>query len=323
MKSVMMKYDAESVRWMGYHTAVKNFFESVASLPNIPGYKGIGSEDQNIKVIYATPSSAFTKYVVPMVNGLTQRPIITFYLSNEETINDLAGTPFLINQVYYKEGDNYKKATFRRPLMKTLTYTCNIFTTKMSDCDYILTLLELSCDKFKPYSCRVNGRPTQFYLDNVETGTPTDYEGKKFISSSFVITTPLASIFPVEIETDVDIIKTVNTYLSDDVLVIPETMYSKVDKPLKKNLRSYYEKTETGYVLTSDDKVVTGKDYYTINEKYNALSDYIEKLKNMYSEVEEPVLGKLPLYYEFINHEYVKTNDKNIVEGKTYYIKNS
>ena len=276
MKSVMMKYDAESVRWMGYHTAVKNFFESVASLPNIPGYKGVGSDSQNVKVIYATPSSAFTKYVMPMVNGLTQRPIITFYLSSEETINELAGTPFLINQVYYKEGDDYRRASFRRPLMKSLTYTCNIFTTKMSDCDYILTLLELSCDKFKPYSCRVNGRPTQFYLDNVETGTPTDYEGKKFISSSFVITTPMASIFPAEIETDVDVIKTINTYLSDDTLVIPDNMYSIVEQPLKKDLELYYEKTDSGFILTKDTEIVTGKTYYIINEKYNILNSYIK-----------------------------------------------
>ena len=224
MKNVMIEYDAESVRWMGYHTALKKFFEGVAGLPNVPENED-KTYGKNVKVIYATPSSAFTKYVIPLVNGLTQRPIITYYLSSEETIDDVSGSPFLIHSIYHvDENGNATKESFTRPLMKSLTYTCNIFTTKMSDCDYLLTLLELACNKFRPYSCRVNGRPAQYYLDNVETGTPTDYEGKKFISSSFVITVPLASIFPSEIETDVDVIKRVNAYLtdSDEVVTVPE-----------------------------------------------------------------------------------------------------
>ncbi len=51
--------------------------------------------------------------------------------------------------------------------------------------------------------------------------------------------------------------------------------------------------------------------------------DYIEKLKNMYSEVESPVAENLPLYYELLNHEYKLTSDESIVDGKIYYVKNS
>ena len=217
----MIEYDATNVRWMGYHTALKGFIESVAGLPNVPKNED-ETHGKNVKVIYATPSSAFTKYVIPMVNGVTQRPIITFYLSNEETLDEVSGTFALINRYYYKDGDDgYKSVSFSRPLMKKLTYKCNIFTTKMSDCDYLLTLLEINCNKFKPFSCRVNGRPAQFYLDGVETGTPTDYEGKKLISSSFEITVPLASIFPAEIETDVGVIEKINSYLYGEVDTIP------------------------------------------------------------------------------------------------------
>lgn len=221
MKNIMIEYDAENVRWMGYHTALKGFFESVAGLPNVPKNED-ETHGKNVKVIYATPSSAFTKYVMPLVNGLTQRPIITFYLSGEETLDEVTGTFALINRYYYKDGDDYKSVSFSRPLMKKLTYKCNIFTTKMSDCDYLLTLLEINCNKFKPFSCKVNGRPAQFYLDGVETGTPTDYEGKKFINSSFEITVPLASIFPAEIETDVGVIKKINSYLYGEVDTIPK-----------------------------------------------------------------------------------------------------
>ena len=261
----MIDYDAESVRWMGYHIALKNFFEGVAGLPNVPKNEG-ELYGKNVKVIYATPSSAFAKYVVPMINGLAQRPIITYYLSSEETLNEVAGTPFLINRYVYKDEEGgFKQVSFRRPLMKSLTYTCTIFTNKMSDCDYILTLLELNCDKFKPYSCKVNGRPAQFYLDDVKTGTPTDYEGKKFISSSFTMTTPLASIFPAEIETDVDVIKRVNAYLAGDTLTIPE-LYSLVEEPVKENLYKYYEKDQAGYfLLTTDTDIVKGKAYFIKN----------------------------------------------------------
>lgn len=222
MKNVLIEYDVENVRWMGYHTALKGFFESVAGLPNVP--KNENEHDgKNVKVIYATPSSAFTKHVMPLLNGLTQRPIITFYLSEEETLDEVSGTFALINRYYYKDEDgDVKKVSFSRPLMKSLTYNCNIFTTKMSDCDYLLTLLEVNCNKFKPFSCKVNGRPAQFYLDNVKTGTPTDYEGKKYINSSFEVTVPLASIFPAEIETDINVIKRINAYLNGDSLTITE-----------------------------------------------------------------------------------------------------
>ena len=275
----MIEYDVESVRWMGYHTALKNFFETVAGLPNIPANEN-DVYGKNVKVIYATPSSAFTKHVMPMINGLTQRPIISYYLSGEETINEVAGSPFLINNFFIKdENDNYVKKSFTRPLMKSLTYTCNIFTTKMSDCDYILTLLELNCNKFKPFSCRVNNKPAQFYLDDVETGTPTDYEGKKFISSSFKVTVPLAMVAPVEIETNVDIIKTVYTYLNDDMLVIPDEMYSEVKEPVATDLDKYYEKVGTEFNLTEDTEIIDGKIYYIKNEKYFALSEYIKNLE--------------------------------------------
>lgn len=279
MNNIILEYDTENIRWMGYHTALKGFFENVAGLPQVPKNEKEGF-GKNIKVVYATPSSAFTKYVIPMVNGLTQRPIITFYLSNEETLETVAGSPFIIHRYYVRnEGeDTFTKTSFTRPLMKSLTYTCNIFTTKMSDCDYMLTLLELRSNKYKPYSCKVNGRPAQFYIDNIKTGTPTDYEGKKFISSSFDVTVPLASIFPAEIETDDTIIKTINAYLSDEVVTVPDEMFSSVAQPKQVELKDYYEKLDGNYVLAEDVEVDPEKTYYIKNEKYLALSKYIDTL---------------------------------------------
>ena len=61
---------------------------------------------------------------------------------------------------------------------------------------------------------------------------------------------------------------------------------------------------------------------YIKNEKYIALSEYIESLENMYLVVENPVAEDLPYYYEFYDHEYRPTSDVDIIEGKVYYIKN-
>ena len=49
----MIEYDAENIRWMGYHTALKGFFESVAGLPNVPKNED-ETHGKNVKVVYAT-----------------------------------------------------------------------------------------------------------------------------------------------------------------------------------------------------------------------------------------------------------------------------
>ena len=206
MRNVMIDYDPINVRWLGYHTALKKFFEDVAGLPNRA--KNTGNTGKNVKVIYATPSSAFAKYVIPTVNGLTQLPILNFHLSSEETLDEISGNAISKFSTYSIDDDgNATKISFNHPLLKKLNYSCNIYATTMSDCDYLLTLLECNCNKYRPFSTKVNGRPAQFYLDNVETGTPVEYEGKKIISSTFTVSVPRAIIMPTEIETDVGVIK--------------------------------------------------------------------------------------------------------------------
>ena len=56
MKNLLIEYDAENVRWMGYHTALKRFFESVAGLPNVPENEE-SPYGKNVKIIYATKCS--------------------------------------------------------------------------------------------------------------------------------------------------------------------------------------------------------------------------------------------------------------------------
>lgn len=202
----MIEYDPVNVRWLGYHTALKKFFEDTVGLPTLPENKG--NVGKNVKVIYSTPSSAFSKYVIPTVNGLTQLPVLNFHLSSEETLDEVSGNAITKYSFYSVDSNNKAtKISFNRPLMKRLNYSCNIYATTMADCDYLLTLLECNCNKYRPFSTRVNGRPAQFYLDNVETGTPIEYEGKKIISSTFSVSVPRAIIMPTEIETDVGVIE--------------------------------------------------------------------------------------------------------------------
>lgn len=214
MKNAATEFDMTNIRWMGYHTGLKKFFDNTAKLPNLP--KG----EKNVNVIYSSPSSAFTKYVVPMVNGKTQYPVVSFSLASEETLDEV-GNVFKTYKLYQKEKDgSYTSYSFSQPLIKRLNYKCNIFATKMTDCDYLMTMLECSCNKFKPYSCVVNGRPAQFYLDNVEPSNQVEYEGKKFIKCSFDVYVARAMILPVEIERDEAVIKKITTYLSGETDVM-------------------------------------------------------------------------------------------------------
>lgn len=215
MKTVLPDdYTTISVRWQSYHMAIKKFLEGVAGLPGIP-------KEKNVKIVYATPSTAYVKQIIPMLNGLTERPIITFYQSSENFVEDGGGgTYFKTFELYNKKEDGgLEKVSFNHPVIKELEYTCDMFTTKMSDADYLLTLLECNCNKYKPYSCKVNGRPAQFYLDDITNETPIAAESgeKKLVHVSFKMRTPWAVIMPVEIETDVAVIEKINTYLYGEV----------------------------------------------------------------------------------------------------------
>lgn len=240
MENVLIDYDPINVRWLGYHSALKKFFEDTAALPNRP--KNEENVGKNVKVIYSTPSSAFAKYVIPTVNGLTQLPILNFHLSSEENIDEVSGNAITKYRHYNIDNEgNLTQISFNRPLMKSLNYSCNIYSTTMSECDYILTLLECNCNKYRPFSTRVNGRPAQFYIDNVETGTPIEYEGKKIISSTFSVNVPRAIIMPTDIETDSGIIKRIVLDLlgGEDVSVIPNDKGAEIKTRLAEDIEEY------------------------------------------------------------------------------------
>lgn len=72
-----------------------------------------------------------------------------------------------------------------------------------------------------------------------------------------------------------------------------------------------------GYVsITSDEDIQVKGTGDTERVKIGRLGEF-------YTEVSQPTAENLPLYYEFNGTSYVKTEDTEIQEGKTYYVENS
>jgi hypothetical protein len=84
------------------------------------------------------------------------------------------------------------------------------------------------------------------------------------------------------------------------------TNFYKVENPTASGLSSYYEeKEEKVYALTTDNPLKANKTYYVL-----------------YAPVEEPAAESIGTYFELValDYAYAKTEDEEIVEGKTYYV---
>jgi hypothetical protein len=192
-------------RWKNYSIAIKDFLEKNCNLPDI-------SEDRNLKVVYATPSTAFAKHIIPMINGETTRPIITFTLSGEEGVREIS-TPYpFFTQPVGTEGDILK---YQVPISKTLTYKCDLFTTTQTEADTILTQVEVGAWEHRPYYTKVDGQATEVISKNfVNESVLNPSSGKKkVIHHSFNLIVLKAMIFVVR-EEKIGTVKKINTYIN-------------------------------------------------------------------------------------------------------------
>jgi len=190
----------EIARWKNYGLAIKDFFISTCRLPDVPG-------ERNISIVYATPSTAFAKYLIPMINGETARPVITFSLISEETSKD---TPVPFHTVEQRV-DYRKILKFQSPITKLLTYRCDLFTTTQPEADTLLTQIELSSWENRPYYTKVDGQGTDLFSSGFtnETVLNPSTGKKKVIHHSFNIVIPRAYIFLTR-EEEVGVVETIN-----------------------------------------------------------------------------------------------------------------
>lgn len=190
----------EISRWKNYGQAIKDFFISTCRLPDVPG-------ERNISIVYATPSTAFAKYIIPIINGESARPVITFSLTGEESVNETPA-PYHTNEIRAGYRETVK---FQPPILKQLTYRCDLFTTTQSESDTLLTQIELSSWEKRPYYTRVDGQGTDLFSSGFanETVLNPTVGSKKIIHHSFNIVIPRAYIFLTKTE-EVGVIETIN-----------------------------------------------------------------------------------------------------------------
>lgn len=190
----------EISRWKNYGQAIKDFFISTCRLPDVPG-------ERNISIVYATPSTAFAKYIIPMINGESARPVITYSLTGEETSNEITA-PFQ----HHDMRTGYRETTkYQPPIIKQLTYRCDLFTTTQTEADTLLTQIELSSWEKRPYYTKVDGQGIEFFSNGFanETVLNPAVGSKKVIHHSFNIVVSRAYIFLTKTEEE-GVVETIN-----------------------------------------------------------------------------------------------------------------
>lgn len=198
--------EEHSYRWKKYSSTLKSFLENASRLPDV-------SSENNTVVIYATPKVAYAKYIIPMINGKTTVPVISFTLV-EETMNPNPGPVY---PVFEFKGDGEREVIkFRHPIIKSLKYKCDLYTLTIRDADTILTQLEHLSNEYRPYYTKIDGQGTEYYIKNVSIETVLNPESGsvKVIHNSFNVEVPQAKLFLVEKEDDAGIVKEIRTKIS-------------------------------------------------------------------------------------------------------------
>ena len=111
---------------------------------------------------------SFVKHITPLINGQTEKPVLTYVLESEEMIDNVG--PFM-NPVSFYFTESRTKAEMKHPIIKELNYTCNLFTKTMTQADAILTRLEMECNTFRPYIIKVNNKTSDIYLSEIKNNT--------------------------------------------------------------------------------------------------------------------------------------------------------
>jgi len=112
-----------------YSKAIKEWLNNTTHLSRYPN-------DQNVLVIYATPSRAFSKFMYPIQNGQLAQPTISFYITAYPYAQGENSLGFVKQATYDSSTGLVRLVT--PPLVYKLTYNVTIRTVKMSDMDIIL-----------------------------------------------------------------------------------------------------------------------------------------------------------------------------------------
>ena len=143
-----------------YSKAVKEFLIETCYLPNY-------NRANNVLVAFLVPQRAFSKIIVPIIQGTPARPIIAFNLSGYEYAvgeNHLGFSP----EYFYDSGDS-KIFEVEAPEIYKLTYSLQIYAPNIADIDIMLYQL---LTKASPRAKAVKIVDRQWM--EIRAGNPTD-----------------------------------------------------------------------------------------------------------------------------------------------------
>jgi hypothetical protein len=150
-----------------YHITLKQFLLSKCYLSRYP-------KDNNVKVEYITPSKAFAKVVLPVINGTVVNPFIGFRLvSIEQASGELPNT-FATKYIKTSSGVDYVSREYRHPLVYRLNYGLNIYTSLQSDMDILLYQIMINTQHNKKGVMLLDGQYVEIGSDTPNDVTQTE-----------------------------------------------------------------------------------------------------------------------------------------------------
>lgn len=197
MENVYFEDMSGPIRWQKYHKAIFTFLKQFSSLPKV-------EEDRNTQVHYASLDSPYIDKMKEIVNGVGTKPLLVFKLADEKMLSYTV--PFMVPFLYFQKNNNngFDSYKAQSPIMKELTYDCALLTTNEKEAYYILDRIEFASNSFKHYETKVNGSPTQLYVENVKDETQINISAgdKRKYLYSFTIRIPKAIMQIQETEKD-------------------------------------------------------------------------------------------------------------------------
>lgn len=139
-----------------YTLAVKKFLEQTCYLEKLP-------DESNVAVYPIQPEKAFTKFIIPVINGSNLNPTITFnispqmqYLDNENNLGFVKQRIVKNSFVRYKEPE----------LVYELIYNINVFTKTKTQADVLLYQVMNASNRNKKAVLRIENQFVELEATN-------------------------------------------------------------------------------------------------------------------------------------------------------------
>lgn len=145
--------------FLPYSLEVKNFLIENMYLSSRP-------EDQNVAVFYTTPARAFSKFIVPVINGSNLNPTVTFHLTSHVPAPNQTPGGYFVKYQQSKENEEVWE-TNRHPLPYELNYRVTMWTTRQSDADILLYQAMTAAPFNRKYAKIVEGQWMDLEVTNV------------------------------------------------------------------------------------------------------------------------------------------------------------